>query len=71
MSSLTKRVKQVAFGFRRFRNYRIRAPLHAGKPNWDLLATVTPLMSDAPPNAVAHTEKGLGNRGKRIGTESL
>jgi transposase len=42
MNNLIKRVKRVAFGFRRFRNYRIRALLYAGKPNWDLLATVTP-----------------------------
>ena len=27
---------------RRFANYRIRALLYAGKPNWDLLGTVTP-----------------------------
>ena len=25
-----------------FSNYRIRALLYAGKPNWDLLASVTP-----------------------------
>jgi hypothetical protein len=25
-----------------FRNYRIRALLYAGRPNWHLLATVTP-----------------------------
>jgi hypothetical protein len=25
-----------------FRNYRIRALLYAGKPNWSLLATITP-----------------------------
>ena len=43
MSNLAKRVKRVAFGFRSFRNYRIRALLYAGKPNWDLLATITPL----------------------------
>ncbi|MDE0289926.1 MAG: hypothetical protein OXM88_15315, partial [bacterium] len=36
-----KRVKRAAFGFN-FANYRIRALLYAGKPNWDLLATVTP-----------------------------
>jgi transposase len=41
-NNLIKRVKRVAFGFRRFTNYRIRALLYAGKPNWDLLATVTP-----------------------------
>jgi len=32
----------TAFGFTSFRNYRIRALLYAGKPNWDLLATVKP-----------------------------
>ena len=41
-NNLIKRVKRVAFGFTRFRNYRIRALLYAGKPNWDLLATITP-----------------------------
>jgi transposase len=41
-NNLIKRIKRVAFGFRRFRNYRIRTILYAGKPNWDLLATVTP-----------------------------
>ena len=41
-NNLIKRVKRVAFGFRRFAHYRIRALLYAGKPNWDLLATITP-----------------------------
>jgi len=41
-NSLFKRVKRAAFGFTSFRNYRIRSLLYAGKPNWDLLATVTP-----------------------------
>lgn len=41
-NNLIKRVKRVAFGFRRFRNYRIRALLYAGRPNWELLATITP-----------------------------
>ena len=35
-------IKRIASGFRRFRNYRIRALLYAGRPNWDLLATITP-----------------------------
>src|SRR5438128_12487553 len=35
-------IKRVAFGFTRFRNYRIRVLLYAGKPNWDLLATIRP-----------------------------
>jgi len=41
-NNLIKRVKRAAFGFTSFRNYRIRALLYAGKPNWDLLATVKP-----------------------------
>ncbi len=42
INNLIKRVKRAAFGFTSFRNYRIRSLLYAGKPNWDLLATVTP-----------------------------
>ena len=42
INNLIKRVKRAAFGFRRFANYRIRALLYAGKPNWTLLATLTP-----------------------------
>ncbi len=41
-NNLVKRVKRVAFGFASFENYRIRALLCAGKPNWDRLASVTP-----------------------------
>jgi hypothetical protein len=32
----------MAFGITNFANYRIRALLYAGRPNWNLLATVTP-----------------------------
>ena len=42
MNNLIKRIKRVGFGFRRFRNYRLRVLLYAGRPNWDLLATLTP-----------------------------
>ncbi|CAN5442547.1 hypothetical protein BH24ACT7_BH24ACT7_02470 [soil metagenome] len=42
INNLIKRIKRVGFGFRRFRNHRIRALLYAGRPNWDLLATITP-----------------------------
>ena len=41
-NNLIKRVKRVAFGFTNFTNYRIRALLYAGKPNWNLLNTLTP-----------------------------
>ena len=42
LNNLIKRVKRTAFGFRNFANYRIRALLYAGKPNWQLLTTITP-----------------------------
>jgi transposase len=42
VNNLIKRVKRAAFGFTSFRNYRIRSLLYAGKPNWELLATVAP-----------------------------
>ena len=41
-TNLIKRVKRVAFGFTRWRNYRILVLLYAGRPNWDLLPAVTP-----------------------------
>jgi len=41
-NNLIKRIKRIAFGFTRFRNYRVRVLLYAGRPNWDLLATLTP-----------------------------
>jgi len=41
-NNLIKRIKRIACGFRRFRNYRIRALLYAGRPNWDLLPAITP-----------------------------
>lgn len=42
VNNLVKRVKRVAFGITNLRNYRIRALLYAGKPNWELLPTLTP-----------------------------
>ena len=42
INNLIKRVKRVAFGFRRFDHYRTRSLLYAGKPNWALLNTLTP-----------------------------
>ena len=41
-NNLIKRVKRAAFGFTNFANYRIRALLYAGRPNWTLLDTLTP-----------------------------
>ena len=42
MSNLVKRVKRVAFGFRRFDHYRLRSRFYAGVPNWAFLGTITP-----------------------------
>lgn len=42
VNNLVKRIKRVAFGITNFRNYRIRALLYAGRPNWDLIATIRP-----------------------------
>ncbi len=44
------RVRRVGFGFTRFRNYRIRLLLYAGKPNRDLLATITPPLKSEEPS---------------------
>jgi transposase len=30
----------IGFGFRNFENYRIRALLYAGKPNWRVLGSI-------------------------------
>ena len=42
VNNLLRRVKRAAFGFMSFRNYRTRALLYDGKPDWNLLATITP-----------------------------
>ncbi len=42
VNNLIKRVKRIAFGFRNFTNYRTRSLLYAGRPDWALLATITP-----------------------------
>ena len=42
MNILVKRVKRVAFGMQNFANYRIRSLRYTGRPNWDLLGTITP-----------------------------
>ncbi len=40
LNNLIKRVKRVAFGFTNFDNYRIRALLYGGKPNWRVLDSI-------------------------------
>lgn len=42
MNNLAKRIKRIAFGFRRFDHYRIRVLLYAGRPRWSLLPTLNP-----------------------------
>jgi len=41
-TTVIKRIKRVVFGMTRFRNFSVQVLLYAGKPNWDLLATITP-----------------------------
>jgi transposase len=40
LNNLIKRIKRVGFGFRNFKNYRIRALLYAGRPNWRVLGSI-------------------------------
>lgn len=40
LNNLIKRIKRVGFGFRNFGNYRVRALLYAGKPNWRVLGSI-------------------------------
>ena len=40
LNNLAKWIKRVAFGFRNFENYRIRALLYAGRPNWRVLGSI-------------------------------
>ncbi|MDR0782259.1 MAG: ISL3 family transposase [Propionibacteriaceae bacterium] len=40
LNNLIKRIKRIGFGFRNFDNYRIRALLYAGKPNWRILNSI-------------------------------
>jgi transposase len=49
VNNLIKRIKRIGFGFRRFAHLPDPRLLYAGKPNWDLLATVTPRWGGMPP----------------------
>jgi hypothetical protein len=40
MNNLLKRVKRGAFGFTNFENFRIRALLYAGRPNFRVLDSI-------------------------------
>ena len=41
-NNLIEDVEHSAFGFTGWRNYPIRSLLYAGRPNWNLLATINP-----------------------------
>ena len=68
-----KRNKRVAFGSRNFANYRIQAPLYAGRPDWNLHTAVAPhylpmthVLTAPGPAAAAiwwffGNERGVGN----------
>jgi transposase len=45
--SMNNLIKRIAFGMTNFANFRIRALLIAGKPDWSLLGTVTPVTIQA------------------------
>jgi transposase len=38
--ALNNLVKRIGFGFRNFENYRVRALLYAGRPNWRVLGSI-------------------------------
>ena len=40
LNNLIKRIKRIGFGFTNFENYRVRALLYAGKPNWRVLGSI-------------------------------
>jgi transposase len=40
LNNLIKRIKRIGYGFTNFENYRIRALLYAGKPNWRVLTSM-------------------------------
>ena len=40
INNLLKRIKRIGFGFRNFENYRVRALLYAGRPNWRVLGSI-------------------------------
>jgi transposase len=42
VNNLIKRIKRIGFGFRSFTHYKTRVLLYAGRPNWNLLPTITP-----------------------------
>ena len=56
-----KRVKHAAFGFKKFANFRIRALLHEGKPDWAFFDTLTP-PSNVKRLLVEHLERGGARR---------
>jgi transposase len=43
MNNMAKWIKRVAFAMTSFRSWRIRVPLYAGRPDSNLLETITPL----------------------------
>jgi hypothetical protein len=48
-NNLIKRIKRVGFGFRRFRNYRVRALLYAGRPNWAAIRKLLMVLDQTAP----------------------
>ena len=51
LNNLIKRIKRIAFGFRNIENYRIRALLYAGRPNWPCWARSSSVEARHPPES--------------------
>jgi hypothetical protein len=60
VNNLIKRVKRAGFGLRRFRHYRVRALLYAGRPNWSLLDHITPVTTRAAVAAASQRSRCQG-----------
>ena len=57
MNNLLKRVKRVAFGFTNFENFRIRALLYAGKPNFRVFDSIVVARDVAHPAETGRPKK--------------
>jgi transposase len=64
LNNLIKRIKRIGFGFRNFENYRIRALLYAGKPNWRARSSFS---EQADPARIRRASSLRGSRSAHLG----
>jgi hypothetical protein len=62
LNNLIKRIKRISFGFRNFENYRIRALLYAGRPNWRVLGSIVVRLWARPPASGCRDRRGERSR---------